>query len=272
MSNTIVAGQNLGVGEYIASNNGWFCACLQPDGKFYIYRGRPGDHLPTPFWNSESAGAPGGCHAVLQHDGNFCVYSGGAGTESAATFIWGALSAAGPPGGRYVAVLQDDGNFCIYPDGAQGEHAIWCSGVHVPAADIVRGVRVLGENFMWFVDVHWSGGGRYEADAVLRQMRSGFACNFIWEPTENFKSNHPHCRLLRLPPTVKPGFELWPAAYIAEDSDGRKREPNHEAEHNVIFDPNSPFVAVYGMTDKTRTREAGFVYHGASDDLGIMPK
>jgi hypothetical protein len=266
MSSKLEVGQFLRTGECLVSGNGWFNAVMQPDGNFCIYRGKPQDRSHRNwFWGTQVAPGPGQYFAILQGDGHFCIYRGtGPGDARADTFVWGTGVAPGP--GRHAAILQDDGNFCVYPNGSQGEFAIWCSGVTVPWQDRVRGVRVRGGGSNWtLIRLRWSGGGFLNGDL----LRDNISNTFLWDPQRTARSSHPQSKLKLLPDDLQPGIDLWPAMDVSENVEANTlQQRDREAEVNVVFDPQSPHVAVYDIAHDNWPANATliFQYKGVSTD------
>ncbi|HJT75405.1 MAG TPA: M57 family metalloprotease, partial [Chitinophaga sp.] len=105
---SLSAGQSLGQGGYIRSDDYRFTLVLQGDGNLVLY------HFNQPIWHSNTWGNPQITQCVMQGDGNLVLYdNNGAAYWDSQTYNY--------PGASLH--LQSDGNLVIYQNGV----ARWAS-------------------------------------------------------------------------------------------------------------------------------------------------
>src|SRR4051794_11156322 len=106
MSDTLVAGSSLAVGQELQSNSGRYRAIMQGDGNFVLYE-NPSN---TAVWSTDTWRPVGPLmqpvSAAMQTDGNFVLYS-------PVNFPAWSTGTGGSGGDRLV--LQNDRNLAIYP-------------------------------------------------------------------------------------------------------------------------------------------------------------
>jgi hypothetical protein len=117
MSDRLNAGQEIGRGEYIVSEDGQCSVDLQEDGNLVLYAVRDGEWIAR--WSSGTWGTDGS-RCVMQGDGNLVVY------DSNGNALWDSKTYGND--GAYC-VIQNDENFVLY--GPAG-NAIWQTGTHIP--------------------------------------------------------------------------------------------------------------------------------------------
>ena len=151
VGNTLSAGQQLNVGDWLASPNGAYTLGLQQDGNLVLKaRGQT-------VWASGSYGKNVD-RALLQSDGNFVLYAG-------STAVW----SSDTPGQQNVQLsVQDDRNAVIY----SGANAVWNSDTYTadapPTAYAVTSLLGYGDTLV----VSFADGsvkqGLYKAGTSLR--------------------------------------------------------------------------------------------------------
>lgn len=108
MSDRLLEGEQLEVGDSITSNNGKYTLVLQADGNLVLYQ--IGENLHQALWSTNTGGRAAS-RCIMQSDGNFVLYAfPGA--------IWDSHTYDHP--GAFL-VLLDDGNLVIY----QNQKIIW---------------------------------------------------------------------------------------------------------------------------------------------------
>jgi hypothetical protein len=110
MSNLLVAGQQLNIGDELTPSTGRTVLVMQADGNLVLYRVDDS----TVLWASNTRGQPVTC-AIMQGDGNFVCY------DANGRAHWATRTAGNP--GSYLLV-QDDGNLVVYTDNGV---ALWAS-------------------------------------------------------------------------------------------------------------------------------------------------
>ena len=108
MFSNLSAGQTLGPGESVSSDDGSFTLLYQDDGNLVLYSGAGA------LWSTGTVGTEPG-FASMQGDGNFVVY------DASGNAVW-ASNTFGD--GNWLAV-QNDGNVVIYDAGG---NALWATG------------------------------------------------------------------------------------------------------------------------------------------------
>ena len=98
----LVAGEQLGKGGVLESDNQQYTAVMQPDGNFVVYAAATGEAL----WASGTQGSGADC-VIMQGDGNLVVYGDGEAK-------WASNTA---DSGANTLLMQDDGNLVVYADG-----------------------------------------------------------------------------------------------------------------------------------------------------------
>lgn len=108
------AGQSLGVGQELKSDNGKYTLTLQQDGNLVLSEGR------SAVWAAGTDGS-GAVRANVQEDGNFVLYKGDNSP------VW-ASETSGNSGVRLT--VQDDRNVVLYA----GDKPVWASNSVAPKA------------------------------------------------------------------------------------------------------------------------------------------
>jgi hypothetical protein len=163
--------------------------------------------------------------------------------------------------------MQDDGNFCVYSQADPGQ-AVWCSGVHIPVgAEHARGIRVhnLAQGSIYF-NIEFTDGTSSRGSGNCPRDE---AATIRYEP-EASAADSGGRKAGGKPPTtiltddVVPGMDMYPKATMISESIAGKTVV-HRADHNVVFDPQSPDIAVYDLTGTVEFPR--FSYRGLSSDL-----
>lgn len=102
--NTLNAGQTMGSGDNLLTNNGYYSLAMQSDGNLVIYR--LAGESATPLWSTGRAGTYS--YVAMQNDGNLALYN------SNNAWSWTSKTGGRTVDSRYKLVLQENGELDIY--------------------------------------------------------------------------------------------------------------------------------------------------------------
>ena len=164
-------------GQMLVSGSNKFCAIMQGDGNFVIYKGYKG-----PTWASNTDGVGTSPFQLrMQADGNLVVYGDGKATWASGT--------DGKGTGPFKLTMQNDGNLVIYEANGQ---PTWASNTMETLTDNLGQDSALTDN--QFLE---SNSGQFQVvmqtdgNFVLYELQYGGVRNPLWASNTNNKGTGP---------------------------------------------------------------------------------